>query len=129
MQVKGVSYGSAWNGVRGIINKKALSADEINGLTFKSALQNRAVVLSDGAGGTIRVAADGTSRVLKLLRDSEHIRLDYSINASGDAVVTVNCEEGYAFAGWTLNGAAYRPGANVTLTADLTLKATCVPAA
>ena len=125
VQVSGVIYGNAWNGVRGIINKKTLSADDIYGLKFTNALQTVAVVLPDGAGGTIRVTADGTSRVLKLLRGSENVRLKYVIDENGDAVVTVECEEGHTFTGWKLNGSDYQPGAAVKISADTTLTATC----
>ena len=121
-----VSFGNAAFGVRGIINKKQLTADDIYGLKFESSLMNVAVILPNGTGGTIRVTTDGASRVLKLLRGSEHILLDYGIDGNGNAVATVTCEEGYTFTGWKLNGEAYNPGATVTITADTTLSATCV---
>ena len=120
----GVSFTSAHNSQTGIKISSALSEKDSNKLTLQTDLTDKFIILPDGNGGTIKVAAnDSTVRNL-VLYGVEGLKLDVEIDKDGNAVVTVKCAEGKTFAGWvTETGAGYSANGTVKLSGDLTLTA------
>ena len=94
------SFRDSWNGVPGWnVQKEPFSEAEANGLVFRTSLTDCAVILPDGNGGTVRVASDGSERLLSLLA-CDHLRLTYTITEAHEVLVNVECEDGFRFAGW-----------------------------
>lgn len=119
------SFSRSWNGISGVVNSEIVSENEIYGLSFNTSLKDHFIYLPDGNGGTIRIASDGSSRVLSLLRGSADMTLSYTIDGSHNVVVSVTCADGKTFSGWTLNGTEWRPGSTFGMSASMTLTAVC----
>ena len=88
---------------------------------FITSLPSASIIVDDGKGGTITFKNSGTtSRTLTL----EHAKITYTIE-NGNVRVKIVCDEGYSFTGWKNGSASYNPGANVTMSGNITLVATC----
>lgn len=118
----GISFTSSSNGIEGLNIYSPIDRETEVTLTFDNSLKDKYLIIPDGSGGYIKLCSDtaGTVRKIKLV-GSEHIRLGFTIDSDNNAVVNIECDEGYSFSGWKLSGEKYGNTGTVMLTGDITL--------
>ncbi len=113
----GVSFSQSYGGVSGIsvLNEKNYVVS--NTFTVNASLQGCKIILPNGKGGTITYTTS-SSAILKLI-PTEHVRFKFEITSPKELVITVVCDDGYAFDGWVNTSSSTTISGSLSLTAKV----------
>ena len=123
VNANGISYTKSYNGQAGFNVQNVTSMADANMLTMTTSLTSKYIIIPDGNGGTIKLAASSSAARKLILKGVDGMKMDITIDGDGNAVVNITCDNGKTFAGWKTASGDYKGSGTVKLSADLTLTA------